>query len=372
MRLSTSLLASLGIVGAAVAQTNNEFPLNSDATNFTSRSALAGTSEGEVCQVFPAEFFNAIGQTDDGAGNTVNRIAGMRYTLQDQSGITQEFYEGGLKGDDPLAPGNVDPTNDLVRFGPFGTPASSATGAVAWIFTVTLGTPYDNPTPQADIWGFIDLPANAAWTADGVSIHMCGWGNSPVDNPNLNATIRNFVNIVDQTAILNGTNPQAAVSVDNTKMHRIWLTTPAATLKVGADIDVNAQVCPNPNYGAAGLYPDQNAGRNDGVAFRVVDANLPSTAFTVLGTFGPSTANPPIPVSGFVPGSPGSIYLNLPWLSDSFATGATDATGFFEQITFPFPFVLSAPVGVMTFQGFGLDFAQGRVVPTNTASFDAQ
>jgi len=372
MRLSISLLASLGIVGAAVAQTNNEFPRYSGSTNFTTRSALAGTSEGEVCQRYPAAFFNAIGQTDDGSGNTVNRIAGMRYVIQDQSGITQEFFEYAIKGDDALAPGNVDPTNDLVRSAPIGTPVSSATGPVAWIYTSTFGTPYDNLAPQADLWFCIDVPANAAWTADGISVHMSGWTNSPVDNPNLTATIINFVNTVDQTAILNGTNPQAAVGVNNTRNQRIWPITPGATLQLGADIDPAAQVCPNPNYGCAGLYPDQNTGRNDGVSFKVVDANLPNTLFTILGTFGPSTTNPPIPVAGFVPGSPGSIYLNLPFISASFGSGLTDAAGLYETITFPWPFVLSAPVGVMTFQGFGVDFTVGRIVPTNSASFDAQ
>lgn len=374
MRLSISLLASLGVVGSAVAQTNNEFFLYSGTTNFTTRSALAGSSEGEICQRYPAAFFNGIGQYAV-AGSPVNRIAGMRYVLQDQSGVTQEFYEVGAKGDDPLAPGFVDPTNDLFRLGPFGMPASTATGAVAWIFTVTLATPFDTAPAQGDIYAFCDVPANPAWTADGVSVHMSGWTNAPVaDQPNLNATIINFVNVVDQTAILNGTSPQGAVSVNNTRFQRLWFTTPAATLKIGADVDPAARyaaAAPNPNYGCAGLYPDQNAGRNDGMAFRFVDGNLPNTLVGVLGNFGGFSATP-LPTSGFIPGSVGSIYLNIPWLNDVFAFGTTDGTGTLESITFPWPFTLSAPVGVMTFQAVALDLANSRIVASNAAAIDAQ
>jgi hypothetical protein len=373
MRLSTSLLASIGLAGAVAAQTNNQLELYSGTTNFTTRSALAGASEGEICQRYPASAFNGIGQTLDANGQPVNRCTGIMLVLQDQSGITQEAFEVGLKGDDPLAPGNVDPTNDLVRAGPFNTPASTATGAVAWIFTITLGTPFDGLAAQGDTWAFCDVPANPAWTADGLSIHMSGWTATPfADNPNATATIPNFVNVIDQTAIINGSTPQAAVLVNNTRFQRIWLMTPASVLHLGADIDPNAQVAPNPNFGCAGLYPDQNTGRRDGLAFRVRDANLANTAVTILGTFGPTTSLPPIPLSGFVPGSVGSIYLSFPLLSDAFATGVSDPTGVFQQTTFAFPFALAAPVGKMSFQAFHLDFANARIVASNSSTFDAQ
>ncbi len=374
MRLSTTLLASVGLIGSVTAQaTNNEFFLYSGSTNFTTRSTLPGASEGEICMRYPAEFFNGLGQSLDATtGQTVNRIGGLRYVLQDQSAITQEPFEIGLKADDALAPGNVDPTNDLVRAGPFNTPSSSSTGAAAWIFTSTFATAYDAPSGQADIWAFVDVPANPAWTADGCSIHMSGWTSSPVDNPALTATVSNFVNVVDQTAIAAGTAPQAAVAVNNTRFQRIWLLTPGTTLKLGADVDPNAQVCPNPNYGAAGLYPDQNAGRTDGLAFRILDANVPNSLVTVLGTFGPTTTNPPIPLAGFVPGSVGNIYLAFPLLSDAFATGTTDATGLFEQTTFAYPFLVPAPVGVMSFQAIVVDLVNFRFVASNSASFNAQ
>jgi hypothetical protein len=372
MRLSISLITTLGLAGSLTAQVNNEFFLYSGATNFTTRATLPAQSDGEICQRYPAEFFNAIGMAADASGNQVYRVAGMRYVLQDQSGVTQEAYEGGAKGDDPLAPGNVDPTNDLFRFGPFNTPTSTATGAVAWIFTVNLATPYDHAVPQGDLWAFLDVPANPAWTADGLSVHMSGWVNSPADNPNLNATISNFVNVVDQTAITNGSNPQAAVAVNNAQFQRIWFTTPGAVLNVGADIDPNAQIAPNPNFGCAGLYPDQNAGRQDGLAFRFVDGNLPTTPVSILGTFGPTTTNPPVPLNGFVPGSVGSVFLAFPLLSDSFATGVTNAAGLYTVTTFAYPFALSSPVGVMSFQAFAIDFANGRLIASNTASFNAQ
>lgn len=67
MRLRTTMFACAGLIGPLVAQQGNLLELYSGRVNFTGRSGLPAGSDGEVCQRFPAEFFQGLGQTADPA-----------------------------------------------------------------------------------------------------------------------------------------------------------------------------------------------------------------------------------------------------------------------------------------------------------------
>jgi len=349
MRLSISLLASLGLVGTIAAQSNNVFENYSGSTNFTTRSALPGTSTGDVCQRWNSALLSCFGQYQIPGGALVHRMAGWQVVIQDQSGVSQELWTTGLIDDDPAAPGTPLATADLLRAGPFATPTSSATGPVAWIFTITLATPYDSLPTATDFHACVGVPSNAAWTADGVSIHMSGWTTSPVDNPYLNGAnpIPQYVGTIDRT------NPASPIkSGNNTRFQRIALFGPGPQMKVGADIDPAFQVCPNPNFGCGGMYPDQNASRLDGLAFKLNDANLPASLFAIVGNIGPKA---PI-VLNLGAGWNGDICVNafalLPVL---LGTGVTGAAGDAVVTTFAFPNTWSHGVGEMHFQAAIID-----------------
>ena len=371
MRLSISLLASLGFAGSMAAQSINQFDMYSGATNFTTRAAMPGTSVGDVCQRYPSELYAAIGQYVDPVTSTLVHRVNTLYTVnQDQSGVTQEAFTVGLIAADPAG---VFPTShapdaatDLIRTGPFNTPTSTATGAVAWIWTITLGTAYDTLPQGVDFYTACGLPANAAWVNDGMSVHMSGWVTAPtVDQPytaGLNP-IPNCVYTIDRTGA-----PIVAGRAD--RYQRIWFGTPSAVSKIGADIDPAFQIAgvPYPNYGAAGVYPDQNLTRLDGVAFKTTNANYPASFSATIGSFGGFGS----PIGGFG-GIDGNLVL-VPFaiLAPIFASGLTDGAGTLAQTTFAFPNGWAVGLGNMSFQNIIIDGVTGNLVLSNGAGFIAQ
>lgn len=304
----------------------------------------------------------------------MSRITALHYVLQDQRAATRESYEVGVKGADPLAPSQVDPTNDLVRVGPLSTPPSTLSSPVAWIFTATLATPFDGVPTREPMWVFVDLPSAPNWTTDGLTVHESRWAGTaiPTDTPNSRATTIPLVHTVDQTAIRGGTAPRLAVQSSVAHLVRLGFVTPGSTLRVGSDVDPSLQVCPNPNYGAGGIYPDHGPARRDGLALRFEDANTDGSAVTVLATFGGATSRPPIPMSTVVNGGVGSVYLSMPPLDIAFAVGRTGPPGILETIVFPWPLITPGPVGFMSFQAFVLDRNTGRLRASNLVAFDSQ
>lgn len=375
MRLSVSLLASLGLVGSVAAQASNNFLFYSGVTTYATANGLGAADDGDCYLCYPSTFFNGIGQTVDANGAPVNRASGLQFTCQDQIAVTSNQFQYGVKGEDPATPGQIDLMNDLIRVNATLPPMPTGwTGTgIAWTYTTAFTTPVDTLADQQNVYPFMHhFPETAA--GDRTYCWMSGWTQTNVgDNPNQlvvqNQAIFNFTGRIDTN------NPATPVlSEFNDKLLRIHLRTTGAVMQVGADqlpaVQINAT---NPMYGAAACYPDQNTGRNDGVAFRILDANYPGASVAVLGNFGPTTTNPPIPLSSLVSASSvGNLYLNFPLIPVTFASGTLGAAGDFQFITFGAPLALPSPVGVMSFQGFILDFVGGRAVASNTAGFDAQ
>lgn len=383
MRISTSLLAALatatGIAAQIPTDQDNDHLDYQTNTSYTTRSGVAGQSDGWIGARTDAQHIRGAAQfVDPLTGTLVHRIRGLRYVIQDQSGVTQEQFGIGVFEDDPANPGNPlfpDSTGAVaagVAFTGINTPTSTVTTPVAWIFTSTFGD-YDAHPATQDIYLGVLVPQNALWVNDGVSFHAPFWGNAGTtgDNPS------NF-------AINNGSIPTTAISNDltadptgatlntplNDRAHRIEALGPGLALSVGADVDPAFQRgAANPNFGYGGLYPDQ-ATRLDGLGFRLLDANLN----TITATYG---------VIGSIPDATGSVFgqLGLPLqfggglyagdLHCSFASlmpfdwlfggGGNNAAGGLEATIIPFGALPGAPLGELSFQGvaFGLDPANG-------------
>lgn len=365
MRLSISLLASLGLIGSLAAQNQFTVPEGRN-TNFTTRASMPGTSIGDVCQRYPNELLNEVNQTSV-AGTVVNRVTHLYVINQDQSGVTQEAFTVGIVAANPAFPLPIpepDPAVDIIRTGPFLTPSTTVTGPVAWFWTITLATALDTLPAKADFYTACGLPANAAWVADGMSVHMSGWTTNPVDNPYIPTpgVHPNAVFTIDRTAA-----PIVAGRFDRSQ--KIWIAGPGAQMRVGADIDPLFALGANPNYGVGGMYPNQTASRLDGFAVMIRDANQPLTACGTIGAIG---GFDPVgtPLASF--GIEGNLCLPLfTILPVTFAFGATDAAGLFTQTVFAFPNTFGGPLGNMSFQSVFLDFATPRVVMTNGAGFNA-
>ncbi|MGE0143812.1 MAG: hypothetical protein AB7I19_07860 [Planctomycetota bacterium] len=370
MRLSISLLASMGLVGTIAAQAqNNDFDMYSGRTNFTTRSAMPGTSVGDIAQPYLSSMMSGLGQyVDPNSGTLVHRLSGWKVVNQDQRASTQEQFTLGLIGDDTANPNNPDAAADILRTAPISTPTSTVTTPAAWIWTVTLATPYDTLPVGSDFYLACGLPSNTAWTADGMSVHMSGWGGSPSDAPYVNGPnpLPNTIFTIDRTG-----TPVVSGLAD--KFQRIWYFSPAANLKVGADIDplvsgpTTALNMPNPAYGAAGLWPDQNTTRLDGVSFRIQDLNNPSSLCGVIGQIG-GPAYPGLPLG---PGFLGDLHLNPAFiLPITFAQGVMSG-GTYQQITFAFPNSWQNGLGVLHFQGVVFD-PSFNILITNGYGFNAQ
>ncbi|MBI5849806.1 MAG: hypothetical protein HZB39_02015 [Planctomycetes bacterium] len=367
-RITAVIPSALGLLGSLAAQSVNQFQIPEGRnTNFTARADLLGSAAGDVCQRYPSELFDEVFQTVV-SGAVVHRVSTLYVINQDQSGITLESFTVGLIGDDPLvSPGpSPDPARDLLRLGPFRTPSTTVTGPVAWFWSFALSTPFDALPAKSDFFAVCGLPANAAWTADGLSIHMSGWTVNPVDDPYVPAL---------------GAHPDIVFTIDRSgtpivigrfdRTQKIWIGGPGALMRVGADIDPLVARGSNPNWGAAGMYPDQNPSRLDGVAFSIIDANLPNATCGTIGVFGRFAPISTSLAAFFVEGN-----LSLPLsaiLPVSFAFGTMGPAGGWRQTTFPFPnnWGAGGNLGFMSFQSVLLDFTVPRVVMTNGAAFHA-
>lgn len=376
MRPLTTSLALAAVAGTLHAQIDNEMVVFSGVTSLATRSRLQPASRGEVCVRFPGAFFAGIGQTEDPvSGRPVNRVSGMRYVIQDQDAGTGERYEIGIKGSDPLAPTQVDPTRDLVRISSLRTPATTSGFTIAWIFTTTFATPFDGVPAQGDVWPFVQLSAAPNWPADGSSLHASAWpapSGAPIaDTPNARATLLPLMNAVDQTAIQSGTPPQSAVTASTDHIARIWMTTPGVVLAVGSDVAFPAWLMSIPNFGVGGMYPDHGPGRRDGLALLVKEWQHVPSWVVVLGAFGGPRNTPPTPLSSILTGGVGGVYLRTPLLSSPLLSAPMPPTGRLQTVPFPQPMTVPGPIGRMSFQAFLLD-ARGRLRASNVAGFDSQ
>ncbi|MBI5853473.1 MAG: hypothetical protein HZB39_20885 [Planctomycetes bacterium] len=275
-----AVLAAVTFAAAAPSQTN-WFEIHCGHTSFTSRGHITGPHSGDVCTRVPAEWFSSVGGVwDPGSLSVVGRVNGMRLVLQDQDAITQEPFSVALIAEDSGMPGQPDllQSGEYLRVGNLTTPGGT-NGPAAWLLSITFTTPFDGLPADRDFFMACGLPANPLWPADGLSVHIgrVGFGDDPITG---GVTRTNFACSIDPAGL-----PIIRNYLD--RSFRVGVLTQAPLLQVGASLSPLRTNPNDPQYGIAGIYPD-NATACDEFAFRVRTTG-PSTAF-VFGNFTPFSA----------------------------------------------------------------------------------
>lgn len=346
-------MSALLLVGSTRAQALlNELELHSSRTNFATRVGLPITSPGDIAQRYPASMVSGIGQmTDPATGRVFERISGITAIVHDQVAMTAETFTLALIGADPLMPNQPDLNADRLRIGPLTTPPDSSPGPSAIQWTVTFATPFDS-TPACDsVYLACGVNVSSGGGTDGLYIHMSGWGNPPVDNPRIATPIPTTATAIDRSSA-----PVSSGVAD--RFLRVSILTPSPVLKIGADIQPIFQITTNPNFGAAGLWPDQGLTRRDGIVLRIRDLNQPTATVFAFGSFGgpqcPGT--PLLGIGGALQLDPAGIFF----------AGSGSISAFGLLATAPHRF--RGPLGRIQFQAIVMP---GGTL-TNTIGFDAQ
>jgi hypothetical protein len=337
------LFVTLALASTAAAQTQNFFGLWPGCTNFTTRGALGGSAGDNLLQIRSSHFS---GIAHDAAGTGTN-MTGFRHVLQDQNASTQESYSFIVRADNAGAP-DCTPTGLLLNTAPVLSPAGA--GTLAWIITGTLATPSTVLPLCATYYIGLALPANANWTADGLSTHMSSYyllNGSQAGNPAPNAP---------QLAhnCLNG----APVPITNNRTYRYEVMTLAAVMNLyNEDPTLVGQTsnCVAPtlrDYAAGGMWPENGGGRNDGLGCRIDDPlNQGGLFICLLGVH--ANFCPGLPI-GFL--ANGGLYLNPALPLVQLASGALAATtGRGEAPIIPpgaLPPHIVGNLGRFDFQGF--------------------
>ncbi len=315
------LLAALALSPRATTQAQ-ELGLYPAATQFTARSALPITSNGDVLVHFRRNLLV-------GAGNPGVAVQGLRVTLQDQDLSTEDPFGLVVLASDGAGMPDTGPGNELLRISDLKLPAGTGLGAA--IVSTTFSTPL--ALPDDDYFVGIGLAPAPLWPVDGASIHGCNYaGTANVDDPTVPGLV--FTHDATLRRLVGGQR----------RLHAIHLLTDGVVLLAGADVDPAARRgAPNPNFGVRGAYPDRSAG--DGLAVRVTDATQPDASVVVLGQLGGAT----LPYR--IPGLDGRLFLNPTLVFPDLVTlGTTDAQGSFETIALAWPLRLPAPFGLISLQ----------------------
>ncbi len=297
-------------------------------TAFTTRGGAAAANTAN-----PGFAFTRFDQSHyAGWGHDINQplhrvIVGITCVLQDQVGVTPESFGITCFGEDPGAPNWPLVGTPVASAGPFPTPASTATGATAFIVNVNFTTPALAPRGQDVFLAFeLPQPATGTWPTDGLSVHATAGATEPAGHsyvstspelagysgyfvPASNTLLYSTPRQLRIDPLLNGPGGVAGT------IHNIPTATPGNTAPGTASM-------------FAGLFPDAqnpplNAGRVDDLGARwsmtgIADGT-PVMFLADFGAFGPE-----IPLRYLVlAGSQGVLCLNAATMLTSNLTFTT-------------------------------------------------
>lgn len=320
MRTSTLIFAAaVAFAASANAQSLNEFAVYPDQASVATRCFIPNANVGDVTTRVDGAHFRGVGGH---TAMTAGRLNGWRGVLQDADRTTGEAFSCAIIGDDPANPGQPDPATDLIRTGSLNTPSDTVnTGGVAWIMTVTLGTPAD--VLPADQTFHIAFGLSASTELQG-TFGAYLYAGTTGDNPRPGLSTMAYG--IDRTA--------GSIITPSARNLRIFALTENPVLNGGADIDPTFQRGPNPCFGIGGVYLDRT--RMDGIALRIRDANAPAGS---TATFIGFTGFNPAPFS--LMGIGGEIHLSAP-LAPVAIPGVLDANGALSQSVIAFPSTVPA------------------------------
>ncbi|MBI5849659.1 MAG: hypothetical protein HZB39_01250, partial [Planctomycetes bacterium] len=179
-------VAACSATTSAPGQQLNVFDIYSGQVNFTTRSGMPGPSNGDLCALLPKDYYRCLGQqADSTTGRLVHRLNGIRAVVQDQDAGTLESLTFALVRDDPARTSfpDPDPLTEPIRSAPILTPGGPPGAPLAWTLQIVFATPFDSLPTDTDLHLAVGLPGNPMWPADGMSVHMSGWGGLPADAP---------------------------------------------------------------------------------------------------------------------------------------------------------------------------------------------
>ena len=322
------------------------------------------------------------------------KFTSLQVIVQDQVGTTPDQFTVVGYTEDSNTVNFPDPTAVWFRTGAIALPASTATGPVAWIYTVTPAVP---AVAKGDAWigvGLFQAPVGTTWPTDGLSTHCTYDRPATFTGPALRDLASTNINLMPQTntgcwlptALGVPTGPATYPAAAGGRA-QIWLALNADVASGVPVTQTNQTLYPSSNPGGAnalvplggttnmfsGLYPDYNdsnlqtPARADDIGFLVNDVSMPNSPVFILVAFGGSPVGSQ-PLSLLMqglggPGTKGNVCID-------FTTAATflafsNATGV-AQLMLPMgagdraAFQFFSPIDVW-YQGFAL----------NTTTFDA-
>lgn len=394
MRAILAITVAGSLVGVLPAQTPNDLGFTRGfTTSYTDRCG-ANTIVADVLNHFDGrDYRDWVLDPADPTGATF-KFNTMKFVVQDQVGTTSESFTVVGYHEDPANPDFPDGGANGRWFtgGPFTLPASTNTGPVAWLYTITF--PAMPQAPKGDKWLGVGLtlPASGNWPADGTSVHVT-WDRTAasatttnLDLPGQGANTISNGQIVCYMPTPGGVPAGPATYPSPTAGNRRQIR-----LEVGANIaggvcvtQTNQTGYPSSNPGApnstplggttnflSGLNPDlydfslSSTPRADDVGFLVTDGSVPSSAVFVIVAFGPSPVGS-VPLSTLTPAvahpnTKGNVCIDF-----AFGTtflGISDGTGVFQFMLTLTPAIRTLIQGLspidLWYQGFVLNSSAG-------------
>lgn len=315
------------------------------------------------------------------------RPTAVRFTIQDQVGVTPEQFQVVAFNEDPQAANfpDTNPTGAGVWFRTtnLSLPPSTSTGAVAWSITVTLPatTP---PSPKGDKWVGVSLllaPTSAGpWPLDGTSL-ACNAPLPSAGGPRIDSVPNN--NFACRVPLASGLPtgpaiyPSGPMSLRQIQIEIVGDSVGGVCVAATPSSQPGSPALPlgGTTSWAAGLHPDINNAaaaappRFDDIGFLVVEGNRPNAPVLVCVAFGPNPAGS-VPLGTafgplLTPTSRGNLCIDLANSVSLF--GLSTANGRFQQMLTLTPAARAlisslsmpgAPVDVW-YQGFVLDLSSG-------------
>lgn len=387
--MKSLLLVAAAATLAASASAQNALGFSHGySTSYTARLGAGGMNPGVVLNHYDTrDYLDWMLDPADPTGGTY-LATGCRLVVQDQVGATADSFRV-VAYNEGSTPGFPDQAAFWIRTAPINLPASTATGPVAWIYTVGFGATAVAKGPK---WFGAELNlANGTWPADGISTWIVGSYGPPAtvaDFPSTAITQMPQTNItcampVDATTGI----PTAAAAYTGGTRNQIWFEI-RANVASGVPVTITNQTTfPVSNPGGAnnlipagtvplggsttalsGLYPDVNNTTNnnrfDDIGFLVNDSTVPNGLVFVLVAFG---GNPlgSVPLTFLMgsqanPATKGNVCIDF--TTAAVFLGVANAAGNYQHML-----NLSTPTrnALTSLSPLGLWY-QGFVVNTNT------
>ncbi len=310
--LVLAALAPLALTTVAAAQSELGVLLNT-GVSFTSRGSNSSPNTNPSVAFVRLDSDRYAGWGVDASSPGMRTVTGITGTIQDQIGNTPETYDLLVYTEDPA---NLDyplVTAPQGMAGPFPTPASTATGAIAFGYSMNFATPMTTPA-NADVFLGIGLPqpTGTTWPNDGLSCHAMYYVFQPP------ATSYDLAGPAQPSGPPGEGQsgyyvPSSTLGPTYTTTSRQWMIEAIVPGAAGVACTVTNQTSavasnapPGMAGGGSGLYPDAanpplNPGRMDDIVSRWFMAGMPdNSAVFFFASFQPIA--PDIPLSLFVPG----------------------------------------------------------------------